>query len=60
MKRPHLKLGTKIAILSFSLVLISVLIAGVVIVNRITGKIEQEIGNRAMAIARTVAQLKDV
>ncbi|WP_052090906.1 sensor histidine kinase [Desulfosporosinus sp. HMP52] len=60
MKRPHFKLGTKIAILSFGLVLMSVLIAGVVIVNRITGKMEQEIGYRAMAIARTVAQLKDV
>ncbi|AET67322.1 signal transduction histidine kinase regulating citrate/malate metabolism [Desulfosporosinus orientis DSM 765] len=60
MKIPHLKLGTQIAILSFILVLLSVLIAGVVIVNRISGKMEQEIGSRAMAIARTVAQLQEV
>ncbi|MCO1602843.1 ATP-binding protein [Desulfosporosinus nitroreducens] len=60
MKVPHLKLGTKIAILSFILVLLSVVLAGVVIVNRISGKMEQEIGHRAMAISRTVAQLQEV
>ena len=60
MNIPHLKLGTKIAILSFFLVLLSVFLAGVIIVNRISGKMEQEIGHRAMAIARTVAQLQEV
>lgn len=60
MKRPHLKLGTKIAMLSFLLVLLSVFLAGVIIVNRISDKMEREIGYRAMAIARTVAQLSEV
>ncbi|EHQ88789.1 ATP-binding protein [Desulfosporosinus youngiae] len=60
MNRPHLKLGTKIAILSFFLILLSVFLAGVIIVNRISDKMEQEIGYRAIAIARTVAQLQDI
>ncbi|HBW33856.1 sensor histidine kinase [Desulfosporosinus sp. BICA1-9] len=60
MKIPHLKLGTKIAMLSFLLVFLSVLLAGVIIVSRITDKMEQEIGHRAIAISRTVAQLEEV
>ncbi len=60
MKRPHFKLRTKIALLSFALVLISVLLVGIVIIERISRSMEQEIGMRAMAIARTVAQLEDV
>ncbi len=60
MKKTHFKLRTKIALLSFTLVLISVLLVGVVIIERISRSLEQEIGMRAMAIARTVAQLEDV
>lgn len=60
MKRTHFKLRTKIALLSFTLVLSSVLLVGIVIMERISRTMEQEIGMRAMAIARTVAQLKDV
>ena len=60
MKKIHFKLRTKIALLSFTLVLISVLLVGIVIIERISRSMEQEIGMRAMAIARTVAQLKDV
>ncbi|HHY27599.1 MAG TPA: sensor histidine kinase [Desulfitobacterium dehalogenans] len=60
MKILHLKLGTKIAILSFLLVFLSVFLAGVIIVNQISDKMEKEIGHRAMAIARTVAQLSEV
>ncbi|MHB1652245.1 MAG: ATP-binding protein [Desulfitobacteriaceae bacterium] len=60
MKFLQLKLRTKIALFSFSLVLLSVLFAGVVIVERTTAAAEKEIGSRAMAIARTVAELRDV
>ena len=60
MKKIHFKLRTKIAFLSFTLVLISVLLVGIVIIEQISNSMEQEIGMRAMAIARTVAQLKDV
>ena len=56
----QLKLRTKIALLSFTLVLLSVLLAGVVIVERTTAAEEKEIGMRALAIARTVAELKDL
>lgn len=52
------KLRTKITSLSFGLVLLSVLVAGVMIVERTTNVVEQEIGQRAMAIARTVAENK--
>ena len=60
MKRTPFKLRTKIALLSFTLVLSSVLLVGIVIIERISRSMEQEIGMRAMAIARTVAQLEDV
>lgn len=54
------KLRTKITLLSFGLVLLSVLVAGVMIVERTTNVVEEEIGQRAMAIARTVAENKDI
>jgi len=60
LKSTHLKLRTKIALLSFTLVLVSVLLVGIVIIERISRSMEQEIGMRAMAIARTVAQLEKV
>lgn len=60
LKGTHFKLRTKIALLSFTLIIISVLLACIVFVEEVSNSMEQEIGLRAMAIARTVAQLKDV
>lgn len=60
MKLKPWKLRTKIALLSFALVLVSVLFAGVVIIERTTSSAEREIGLRALAIARTMAELRDV
>lgn len=60
MKFPHLRIATKIAILSFGLILFSVLLAGVMIVKWTTDAAENEIGMRAMAIARTLAQLSAI
>lgn len=60
MRKTNFKLRTKIALLSFTLVLTSVLLVGIVTIERISRSMEQEIGMRAMAIARTVAQLEDV
>ncbi|MDA8228202.1 MAG: sensor histidine kinase [Desulfitobacterium hafniense] len=60
MKFPRLKLGTKIALLSFGLVLLSVLLVGVTIVIWISDSTEEEMGMRAMAIARTLAQLSAI
>ncbi|WP_443613704.1 ATP-binding protein [Acididesulfobacillus acetoxydans] len=51
---------TKIALLSFGLVLLSILVAGVMIVERTTEAARKEIGLRAIAIARTVAELKEI
>lgn len=60
MKIVQVKLRTKIALLSFSLALLSILVSGVAIVERTTEAARQEIGLRAMAIARTVAELKEI
>ncbi len=53
----NLKLSTKITILSFSLVLLVGLLGGTVMVNRIADIMEDEMGKRALAIARTLAQM---
>ena len=60
MKIWPIKLRTKIALLSFSLVLLSVMVATMAILERTTANTRQEIGLRAMAIARTVAELKEI
>jgi len=54
---PRLKLGTKIALLSFALVFIAVAIGTVIEVHRISVLMENERGKRTMAIARTLAQM---
>ncbi|GBF35578.1 two-component sensor histidine kinase [Desulfocucumis palustris] len=53
----NLKLSTKITLLSFSLVLVIGLLGGTVMVNRVAGIMEDEMGKRALAIARTLAQM---
>ncbi len=60
MKLVKIKLRTKIALFSFSLVLLSVLVASIAILERTMADARQEIGLRAMAIARTVAELKEI
>lgn len=57
---PRLKLGTKIALLSFALVFVAVVIGGIIEVHRIVILMEKEMGKRTMAIARTLAQMKSV
>lgn len=54
------KLRTKIIVFSFGIVLLSVIVAVVAVVEQTTTASEKEIGLRAMAIARTVAQLREV
>lgn len=49
-------LRTKMAILSFGSVFLAILIGGFIVVEKISITIEKEIGMRAMAIARTLAQ----
>lgn len=53
----NLKLSTKIIILSFFSVLLVMLVGGTVMVKKIVATMEEEMGMRALAIARTIAQM---
>lgn len=53
----NLKLSTKITLLSFCLVFSVVVVGGFVLVNKIALTMEDEMGKRALAIARTLAQM---
>lgn len=55
-RKKSLKLSTKIIILSFCSVLLVILVGGSVLVNKIASIMEDEMGKRALAIARTMAQ----
>ncbi|MHB8156976.1 MAG: ATP-binding protein [Desulfocucumaceae bacterium] len=59
-RRHNLKLGTRIIILSFFSVLLVILVGGSVMVNKIALTMEDEIGKRALAIARTIAQMQPI
>lgn len=58
--RRRIKLRTKILILSFVLVLSSVAVSGGSMIFNISAKFEDELGERSMAIARTIAQMEDI
>ncbi|MCL6638197.1 MAG: sensor histidine kinase [Firmicutes bacterium] len=53
-------LRTKMALLSFGSVFLAILFGGCIVVDRISSTLEKEIGMRAMAIARTLAQMEDI
>lgn len=59
MKR-QIKLRTKILLLSFVLVCVSVIVSGMTMLYSISDSLEDEIGERATAIARTIAQLDEI
>ncbi|HBV96966.1 MAG: histidine kinase [Peptococcaceae bacterium BICA1-7] len=56
----NLKLSTKIVILSFFSVLLVILVGGLVMVKRVADTMENEMGMRALAIARTMAQMPPI
>jgi two-component system sensor histidine kinase DctS len=56
----RLKINWKIAILSFSIVVFSLLIGGTILVGSIISLREEELGRRLLVTARTVAQLPEV
>lgn len=60
MAMPRLTMGTKMALLSFTLVFIAVAIGAVVEVQRMSLLMEKEMGKRTMAIARTLAQMESI
>lgn len=56
----YFPLRHKLAVLCFVSVLLAVFIGGVIIAFRITKILEAEMGNRALAIARTLAQMEAI
>src|SRR5690625_4128534 len=58
--KKRVRLRTKMLILSFILVLSSVTVSGINMIFNISSKFEEEIGERAMAIARTISQMEDI
>ncbi|MCL5046404.1 MAG: sensor histidine kinase [Actinobacteria bacterium] len=55
-----LTIRTKMALLVFGLVLVAIVIGGSMLIENIHSAIEKELGQRAMSIARTVAQLGEI
>lgn len=55
-----LTLRRKIVALASGLVLISILFGGALIVPRVSSAVEAELGQRAMSVARTVAQVEEI
>ncbi|KUK83827.1 MAG: Signal transduction histidine kinase [Pelotomaculum thermopropionicum] len=59
-KKKFFHLRTKIAVLSFGSVLLAILVGGFIVVEKISDTMEKEIGMRAIAIARTMAQYEEI
>lgn len=55
-----ISLRLKMLMMSFFIISVSVLTSGWIMVHNITNAFEKEIGERAIAIARTVAQMPDI
>lgn len=53
-------LWTKMAVFSFLLFLVAITVGGYLIIQKVTYMFEEEIGMRAMAIARTLAQMDEI
>jgi len=60
LKNIHLTLGGKMALLSFATVLLVILTSSIFILQKISTVMEQEMGLRALAIARTLAQSDEI
>lgn len=58
--KPKFTLRTKMAVLSFGSVFLAILTGGFIVVEKISDTLEKEIGMRAMAIARTLAQSEEI
>lgn len=60
MPTKNMNLSSKITLLSFFLVLAATLSSVAVFVGNLSAKLEEELGSRALAIARTVAEIPEV
>src|SRR5699024_31926 len=57
--KKRVRLRTKMLILSFILVFFSVFVSGLFMIVIISSSFEDEIGERSIAIARTISQMED-
>ncbi|MGC7847310.1 ATP-binding protein [Desulforudis sp. 1088] len=60
MKKIRFGLHTKMAVLSFGSILIALFSSGLLVIERVASQLENEMGMRALAIARTLAQMEDI
>lgn len=60
MIKKRIRLRTKMVILSFIIVFFSVVVSGFYMIINISNSFEDEIGERSIAIARTIAQMEDI
>ena len=56
----QLPLRWKITLLSFGLIALAVTIGGVTLIENFSLTLENELGSRALAVARTVAQIEEI
>jgi two-component system, CitB family, sensor histidine kinase DctS len=56
----QLPLRWRITLLSFGLIALSVLIGGMILIENFSLTLENELGSRALAVARTVAQIEEI
>jgi two-component system sensor histidine kinase DctS len=60
LRNRHFPLRWKITLLSFGLIALSVFIGGMILIENFSLTLENELGSRALAVARTVAQIEDI
>lgn len=58
--KKNLSIQTQIILLASGLVFLSILIGGVFLVENFSAQLEKELGSKALAIARTLAQLEEI
>lgn len=59
-RRKVLPLRVKITLLSFGLIVLALMVGGIILIENFSVTLENELGSRALAVARTVAQIEDI
>ncbi|MCL5982178.1 MAG: sensor histidine kinase [Firmicutes bacterium] len=60
LKNRQLSLSRKITLFSFGLIVSSTMLGGIILIQSFSATLESEIGSRALAVARTVAQMEEI
>lgn len=58
--RKQLPLRWKITLLSFGLIALAVFVGGVILIENFSIRLENELGSRALAVARSMAQIEEI